>query len=81
MFRPYAVPNMERTGNTLLNGVIGFVIGYVVASKFGEGDALKPALLSAAITAAIAWLAYDRVEELEALDALEDLDAETAAEA
>ncbi len=49
-----------------INGVIGFAIGYLVASRFGDGDgALRSGLVSAVLTAAIAGASYERAESSE----------------
>lgn len=54
---------MERTANAAVNAVIGFGIGYLVASRsLDRQEALKSALLSSAITAVIGWLVYGRAE-------------------
>lgn len=55
---------MERTLNTVLNGVVGFAIGYVVAARsMDRRGAVKSGLVSAAITALVAWVGYERGED------------------
>jgi len=52
---------MSRQTHTALNWLVGFAIGYLVASRLlSRDDALQSALVSGTITAIIAWLTYEK---------------------
>jgi hypothetical protein len=52
---------MSRRITTGANWVVGFVIGYFVASRsLDRQGAMKAGLVSAFITAGIAWVSYDK---------------------
>jgi hypothetical protein len=55
--------SMSRTITAVLNWVIGFAIGYIVAARsLDRSGALKSALVSGFVTAGVAWISYGRRE-------------------
>lgn len=60
---------MERTINTVINGVVGFLIGYFIVARFkGDSDPLKTGAWVGIILAIIAYLTYDKPAALDRLE-------------
>lgn len=60
---------MSRTINTVINGVVGFLIGYFVVARFkSDSDPLKTGVWVGSIIAIIAHLGYEKPAAIDQLE-------------
>jgi len=59
----------NRRRDTLLNGLLGALLGLVIARLLGREDTTRVAVLTGAVIALINWLGYEKPDALQAPDA------------
>jgi uncharacterized membrane protein len=60
---------MSRVKNALFNFGIGFLVSFAVAALVRDRRAgAKAGVVGGALVATVAWLVYDRLEEIDQLD-------------